>query len=196
MRGFRYIVFSCILGLSAFSLVTYTACKKDKCKDTVCQNGGSCYQGVCTCPTQYTGTYCETDLCKGVSCMNGGMCVGGRCICINSFEGEHCETLNKYVGSYFAKDVCNNGANTRIYGVSISINPAGNPVLTIEGVAYNGSKIIAGPINTNSFSFSGTTYEGFFFEGTGVYSNDTIQVGYKVTQGGSAYTCTGVWVKE
>lgn len=45
----------------AFSLLTITSCtKKDKCETTICRNGGTCYDGSCTCPTGYTGSDCST----------------------------------------------------------------------------------------------------------------------------------------
>jgi hypothetical protein len=52
--------------LICFSAITIFSCKKeetepDKCKNIVCQNGGNCVQGMCVCPSGYTGIYCEID---------------------------------------------------------------------------------------------------------------------------------------
>ena len=60
MKSIRNVAFSALLSLSAFSLVTYTACNKDECKDVVCQNGGTCVTGTCNCATGYEGANCET----------------------------------------------------------------------------------------------------------------------------------------
>lgn len=60
MKSIRNIAFSALLTFGAFSMVTYTACNKDECKDVVCQNGGTCVTGTCNCPTGYEGTNCET----------------------------------------------------------------------------------------------------------------------------------------
>lgn len=49
-----------MLTLGAFGAITYTACNKDECKDVVCQNGGSCAGGNCSCPAGYEGSRCET----------------------------------------------------------------------------------------------------------------------------------------
>jgi hypothetical protein len=60
MKSIRNIAFTALLTLGAFSAITYTSCNKDECKDVVCQNGGSCLEGTCSCATGYEGTNCET----------------------------------------------------------------------------------------------------------------------------------------
>jgi hypothetical protein len=60
MKSIKHIALSAFLTVSAFGSVFYTACNKDKCKDVVCQNGGTCSEGNCTCVTGYEGTNCET----------------------------------------------------------------------------------------------------------------------------------------
>eukprot|EP01012_Entosiphon_sulcatum_P062211 TRINITY_DN88408_c0_g1_i1.p1 TRINITY_DN88408_c0_g1~~TRINITY_DN88408_c0_g1_i1.p1 ORF type:complete len:175 (+),score=9.51 TRINITY_DN88408_c0_g1_i1:49-525(+) len=37
----------------------YASCIKDKCGIVVCNNGGVCVDGTCTCPTGYEGTSCS-----------------------------------------------------------------------------------------------------------------------------------------
>jgi hypothetical protein len=60
MKSVKHIVFTAFLTISAFCAVFYSSCKKDPCKDVVCQNSGTCSDGKCTCPTGYEGTNCET----------------------------------------------------------------------------------------------------------------------------------------
>lgn len=60
MKSLKQIAFGLILTVSAFGATLYTSCNKDKCKDVVCQNGGTCSEGTCTCVTGYEGTNCET----------------------------------------------------------------------------------------------------------------------------------------
>lgn len=60
MKSIRNIAFSALLAVGAFTMVTYTACTKDECKDVVCSNGGTCVTGTCNCPTGYEGTTCQT----------------------------------------------------------------------------------------------------------------------------------------
>jgi len=59
---FKTILFSAMSTMVAFLAVSYTSCTTDKCKELVCANGGVCNDGVCLCPSGYTGTQCETAL--------------------------------------------------------------------------------------------------------------------------------------
>lgn len=49
------VLFSCFIA----SLVIYESCIKDKCGIVVCNNGGVCVDGTCTCPTGYEGVSCS-----------------------------------------------------------------------------------------------------------------------------------------
>ncbi|GAA4469701.1 hypothetical protein GCM10023093_29610 [Nemorincola caseinilytica] len=60
MKQTKAIVYTVILTLLAFGSVVYTACRKDYCKNMVCQHGGTCNDGACICPQGFTGTYCQT----------------------------------------------------------------------------------------------------------------------------------------
>lgn len=60
MKSVRNIAFSALLAVGAFTMVTYTACNKDECKDVVCNNGGTCVSGTCNCLSGYEGTNCQT----------------------------------------------------------------------------------------------------------------------------------------
>ena len=54
----------------------------DPCEAVVCQNGGTCNEGICDCPDGYSGENCEIqDLCFGVSCTYDGKCKEGKCVC-------------------------------------------------------------------------------------------------------------------
>ncbi len=60
MKSIKHIALSALLTVGAFGTVLYTSCTKDECKDVVCQNGGTCSGGNCTCPTGVGGDKCET----------------------------------------------------------------------------------------------------------------------------------------
>ncbi len=47
--------------LSLSVAVIYSSCKKDPCKDVVCQNDGVCDDGTCDCTTGYEGDDCSTE---------------------------------------------------------------------------------------------------------------------------------------
>lgn len=60
MKSFKQIALGAALTIGAFSATLYTSCNQDECKDVVCQNGGTCTEGKCTCPSGVGGTNCET----------------------------------------------------------------------------------------------------------------------------------------
>lgn len=62
MKLIRHIALTTMLTVGAFSVITYTSCNKDNCKNVVCENGGTCNStdGSCTCPTGYSGSTCGT----------------------------------------------------------------------------------------------------------------------------------------
>ena len=60
MSKIKNLVFSALLTIGAFGAVTFTACNTDECKDVVCNNGGACISGTCSCTSGYEGNNCET----------------------------------------------------------------------------------------------------------------------------------------
>jgi len=80
------------------------SCKKDTtspddpsnpCASITCQNGGTCTNGTCNCPSGYGGAQCETllDPCGNTNCQNGGNCLNGSCNCPFPYAGETCAYL-------------------------------------------------------------------------------------------------------
>ncbi|KAJ8309695.1 hypothetical protein KUTeg_011560 [Tegillarca granosa] len=64
-----------------------------KCdQNTVCQNGGTCEDGTCTCMLGYNGTFCEIGPNTGCSsgCING-VCLFKKCFCHPDYTGNACD---------------------------------------------------------------------------------------------------------
>ena len=59
MKKVKAIIFAALLTLSAFSILFYISCTKNKCSGLTCYNGGSCSGGQCICATGFTGNHCE-----------------------------------------------------------------------------------------------------------------------------------------
>src|SRR5271156_531123 len=60
MKSIRTILIAVSLTVVAGLAIVYTACNKDKCNNVVCQNGGACNSGNCTCLAGFEGSRCET----------------------------------------------------------------------------------------------------------------------------------------
>lgn len=60
MKNIKSILIASFLTVGIFSSAVFTSCNQDKCKDVVCQHGGTCTDGSCTCPSGYEGANCQT----------------------------------------------------------------------------------------------------------------------------------------
>ena len=59
MNHYKYIINTSSAILLLFLCITIYSCKKDKCKNIVCQHEGVCNNGKCQCPQGYEGSNCE-----------------------------------------------------------------------------------------------------------------------------------------
>ncbi|MBW7914375.1 MAG: calcium-binding EGF-like domain-containing protein [Taibaiella sp.] len=62
----RLIISTVLFVTTVFSAALYTGCTKsaDECDNITCKNGGGCINGICNCPSDYTGVNCETRKCE------------------------------------------------------------------------------------------------------------------------------------
>ena len=198
MKQATQVVFTVMLTLFVFGAVTYTACKKDKCKDITCLNGGTCSSGVCNCPSNYSGAKCEVaGRCANISCQNGGTCNNGVCACATGYEGSLCqtETRAKFVKTWAASDtnVFNNYHfnynpvilnGTSVTQLSLSLIFDGffthNVVATV-----NGDSIIVASQSPDS--------DNNFIVGSAVMVNDSLYWQYTITTAGNPANYKGTW---
>ena len=186
--------------ITIFSLLlVVSACKKDSCRNILCENDGVCIEGTCKCPTGYSGVHCELT-CIGVNCNNGGVCIDGKCICPLGFEGADCniQSCRKFIGKWIAKDTCNGGAY--YYAVSIFQGPT----ITTLNIQYFATfpstqyPIQVDIVDSLSLIIPQQVVDDVNYSGWGLMSSshDQIRWGYVTSDGNTTTTCTATWARE
>lgn len=134
MNRIKNIAFSALLAIGAFSVVTYTSCNKDECKDVVCLNGGNCVSGTCQCPTGYEGSTCEV------------------------------LTRDKFIGTYVGTETCSIGSDnytmtvtTNSNNIMITLTNLYNQGFTALGTVSGANTFtLSGSQGTTSYTGTGT----------------------------------------
>lgn len=168
MKSIRNIAFSALLAVGAFTMVTYTACNTDECKDVVCNNGGTCVSGTCNCPTGYEGTDCST------------------------------LSRAKFIGTWTGSDKCGNDVYNVTMSIAESsnevqaliTNPGGfGNNITITGVVSSTDEL--------TFTNQSAGGNGRLINGTMMVDGNALTFTYTVTDaiGGDA-SCEGTYAKQ
>lgn len=171
MKSARNIIFSALLTIGAFGAVTYTACKKDECKDVVCNNGGTCSSGKCVCATGYEGDKCET-----------------------KFNA-------KYVGTWSVTETCGTATSTPYQvtitadasdPTKVLVSNLGNYNCTVGGtINFNGTVNTA---NSSQLTINDNKC-GTQMNATGSISNGKLTFTYTATYTGGSDNCTATLTK-
>lgn len=59
MKNSKLTVFSAFFMALLSGFVIFSSCTKTTCDNVICQNGGVCADGKCTCPAGFSGTRCQ-----------------------------------------------------------------------------------------------------------------------------------------
>jgi hypothetical protein len=70
MKHLKVILLAFTVMAAFTGIVIFSACSKNDCGSIVCQNGGTCSGGKCTCPTGFFGTRCQGRNTTGISYKN------------------------------------------------------------------------------------------------------------------------------
>jgi hypothetical protein len=151
MKSARNILFSALLTIGAFATITYTACKKDECKDVVCQNGGTCDGGNCVCASGYEGTNCET------------------------------ATASKLAGAYSATESCQpplTGSSN--WSSTVTQSSSDKTKIVIANFGDSGANV-TGKVDKNAITLDATTIDGTNVTGTGTVNGNILTINYTLT---------------
>ena len=190
-----------VLVLSLFSLVFVFDSCNDPCKKTKCQNGGQCIEGLCQCPTGFTGLACETiDSCATQVCFHEGVCVGGVCDCPPEWDGVSCQTESrlKLLGWWAGYDECaDNEGPQYAHEITIdSLYPDSLGLLWIESFGTNmfNNRIHAFMSDPNEITIPSQDPDtlAVYIEGTGTYDPVGIKLNWQWTIPAvdTTYMCT------
>lgn len=201
MNSASRILLTSALAALSFGAITYTACKKDKCKDVTCQNGGTCSNGVCNCPANYSGSHCETaGPCAGIVCQNGGTCNNGVCACPTGYEGTYCETeaRAKFVKTWNASDTNSDNNNPVTVYQPVILNDTSSLTKVRISLMRNGffSHDVIATVSGDSLLISSQTPDtgtnNYSISGSAAFINDTLYWHYQITTAASA-NYKGTW---
>lgn len=168
MKNLKTLLMASFLTVGIFSTVVFTSCNGDKCKDTVCNNGGTCN---------------ESD---------------GSCSCAVGYEGSNCETLSKtkFIKSWSASDAT--GGNALVYTCAIATGANANAVIIANDFSddYFVNNIAATvDKNTITIATQQPDNDGYEVWGTGTFSSNTISWTYSIREvlTNTTLNYTGVW---
>lgn len=159
----RNVLLTVFVTLAIFSVITYTACKKDPCENVICLNLGACEGGHCVCPVGFEGPRCE---------------IYSRDKFIKTYNGlDTCDyttrdtTVYKVYPIYF-RAILNDPRSMMMWNVLNNMQDSA--ICTILGV--------------DSFSFQGSNNATSFI-GKGKMRHDSLWLDYHVEQDTTGYDC-------
>lgn len=194
--------------IGAISL-TLTSC--DECKDVTCENGGTCSEGVCTCPDGFSGDACETEdkcITNNVTCENDGTCDDGVCACATGYEGDMCEIgwSAKFIAKYSVSDGCGATYDSEISSsstdghINIVLSDFGINLCNNEPVSVDATLSGSSDITIAKQTFCDGPTSAFTVEGTGSINEagNVVTITYSGTEQGGAvsYSCTATMTKK
>lgn len=178
MKNLKTILMASFLTIGAFSTITFTSCNGDKCKNTVCSNGGTCKEadGSCSCAAGFEGTDCSTQsLTKILNTGNASV--------IYSFVDNSGGTCGNYTGTFTAS---RSGADT----TKLILTNFGGFGATTSVTAKVDQNTLTIPLQTITNAATNTV------SGSGTYSNGIITGSYTNNDGVTSCTYNFTWNKQ
>lgn len=156
----RHILLTVTVLVALFSVVTYTACKRDACDNVICLNLGSCDDGSCVCPTGFEGARCEV------------------------------LSRDKFLKTYNGRDTCSSDTVMYFTYPIYFRAQLGDPREMIMKNIFNSMEDSAYCTmqGIDTFTFQGSN-NSLTYIGTGKMSNDSLWLVYHVEKDTSSYDC-------
>jgi hypothetical protein len=147
-------------GLIAVAALSFTSCK-DECKDVNCSNGGTCEEGICSCPSGYQGDLCET---SWASLFQGNYNVNEQFTIVSS-DSTGSDSFGSQIstGTDPKKITISNFSNSG-QSITADLESASSLKITSQTVTYSGNQLSA--------------------NGTGSISGSTVTLNYSLAIGG------------
>jgi hypothetical protein len=179
MKNLKAILLGSVLAFASVTTLV-TSCTEDKCKDVVCNNGGTCGEtdGLCVCKSGFEGTNCSTlSLSKFLAANNAAATYNfsdaGTTACGGTFTGTF--TMSR-----------SNADSTRI----LLTNFGGfGATVTAYANANNNTLTIPSQALTN-------LTPAITIAGTGTYASGVITGSYTATDATSTCTYNYTWTKQ
>jgi hypothetical protein len=183
---------------SIAAMCLFSSCKSDPCETVNCENGGTCVDGTCNCPTGYSGVICQIapviDPCANVTCVNGTATASGTtcdCVCEEGYEGAACDIESRAKFLVTGQSVIEHCGSLTSTPYIIDVI-AGTDVteVKIKNLAnYNCSGgqdyYVSGTIEDNAISIPTQVVSvcGVTFTGSGSVTGSTVTISYSATDG-------------
>ena len=159
-KSFRNIALSALITIGGFTAITYTSCTKDECKDVVCNNGGTCVSGNCSCPTGYEGSNCSTF------------------------------SRDKILGVYTGSETCTIGTDNYTITLSSNSDNVKLTLTNLYNQNFTAICTMTGATTFNFSGTQGTGGTTTTFTGTGSVSGSQLTVTYTISSTGASNACT------
>ncbi len=139
-------------------LLTTSSCKKkEACDGVICQNGGSCVDGVCACDSTWTGTNCETPICGLHQHVETNSCV-----CDSGWVGIDCKVevipIDSFVGSYHVTGTRQSANGISYIDRIITVTKVDSVTLSVTG-----NELLHQSLNTTVYLFE-VKYASFLYQ--------------------------------
>jgi len=178
MKNLKTLLMASFLTVGIFSTVVYTSCNSDKCKDTVCNNGGTCNSsdGSCNCASGWEGSNCQTQSLSKI--LNSNNTTANY-----NFADNGGVACGNFTGTF---SVTRSGADT----TKLILTNFGGFGLTTSVTATVDDNTLTIPLQ----AITGAT--GNTVSGSGTFSNGVITGSYTNNDGITTCTYAFTWTKQ